>query len=169
MKPLLLTLCLVGSGCRPPPSPTPPTDAGPRPSALAELAADDGGQAANVATALAGEPRPIDVAPDIAAEPLVMGGLDIEDVRKAMRAHQRTVRACHEKHLERVAPVTGTLLLKFIIGASGAVATAQVAQSTLANPELEACVVEAARHWTFPPPKGGGVVIVKYPFRFEEK
>jgi len=36
----------------------------------------------------------------------------------------------------------------------------------LRNPTMEVCINQRIRRWVFPEPKGGGIVIVKYPFRF---
>ena len=36
------------------------------------------------------------------------------------------------------------------------------------NAELEACVAGRVRAWEFPKPKGGGVVVVTYPFVFKQ-
>jgi hypothetical protein len=36
------------------------------------------------------------------------------------------------------------------------------------NAELESCVAGRVRTWQFPKPKGGGVVIVTYPFIFAQ-
>ena len=36
----------------------------------------------------------------------------------------------------------------------------------LGNPAAENCIAQAVRRWTFPQPKGGGIVIVSYPFVF---
>jgi hypothetical protein len=37
----------------------------------------------------------------------------------------------------------------------------------LNNAEVERCITSKIRTWVFPTPKGGGVVIVKYPFIFK--
>ena len=39
-----------------------------------------------------------------------------------------------------------------------------VASSTLGDPQVENCIAQAVRRWTFPQPEGGGIVIVTYPF-----
>ena len=36
------------------------------------------------------------------------------------------------------------------------------------NAELETCVAGRVRTWVFPKPKGGGVVVVTYPFIFQQ-
>ena len=51
--------------------------------------------------------------------------------------------------------------------AAALAAAAAVASSTLNDAEVEACLVRKVSTWPFPTPKGGGVVIVKYPLVFE--
>jgi hypothetical protein len=33
--------------------------------------------------------------------------------------------------------------------------------------DVEGCLTDRIRRWIFPEPKGGGIVIVKYPFVFK--
>jgi hypothetical protein len=40
----------------------------------------------------------------------------------------------------------------------------KVGSSTLKNAKVETCIAQAVRRWLFPKPKGGGIVIVSYPF-----
>ena len=58
--------------------------------------------------------------------------------------------------------------MKFIISPTGQVQTAALAGSTMGNPKVEQCIVEAVRRWTFPSPEGGGIVVVTYPFLLEQ-
>ncbi len=46
-------------------------------------------------------------------------------------------------------------------------ASSEVAQATTDNTELERCVAGRVRGWVFPRPKGGGSVVVTYPFLFK--
>ena len=40
----------------------------------------------------------------------------------------------------------------------------EVQTSTMKNRNVEQCIAAAVRRWLFPKPKGGGIVIVSYPF-----
>ena len=55
----------------------------------------------------------------------------------------------------------------FTIAANGMVQSASVTETTLKNSEVERCITAKIRTWKFPKPKGGGIVIVKYPFIFK--
>jgi TonB family protein len=98
------------------------------------------------------------------SEPLVMGSLDKELIRQVIRSHIGQIRYCYESQLTRFPKLNGKVAVNFVISANGTVASSRVAQSTVDNAELETCVAGRVRTWVFPKPKGGGVVIVTYPF-----
>jgi TonB family protein len=58
----------------------------------------------------------------------------------------------------------GLIAVEFIIGTTGEITDAKIVESTLANERLEKCILAAPQYWHFPPPDGGGIVIVTYPF-----
>ena len=83
-----------------------------------------------------------------------------------MHLHRNEIRDCYEKELQRDPSLKGMVSTKFVISASGSVSASQTQSSTLKNSRLEQCVNGKIRRWAFPQPKGGGVVIVNYPFNF---
>ncbi len=102
------------------------------------------------------------------SEPTVMGSLDKELIRKVIHANRGQIRFCYESQLNRFPKLDGKVAIKFVISPAGAVASSQVSQTTVNNAELEACVAGRVRTWQFPKPKGGGVVVVTYPFIFKQ-
>jgi TonB family protein len=102
------------------------------------------------------------------SDPTVMGSLDKELIRKVIHANRGQIRYCYESQLNRFPKLEGKVSVKFVITASGSVATSQVAGSTAGNAELETCVAGRVKTWMFPKPKGGGVVVVTYPFIFKQ-
>ena len=66
------------------------------------------------------------------------------------------------------AKLNGKVAIKWVITANGTVASANVAQSTVNDATMETCLASRVRTWQFPKPKGGGVVIVTYPFIFKQ-
>jgi TonB family protein len=102
------------------------------------------------------------------SEPTVMGSLDKELIRKVIHANRGQIRYCYESQLNRFPKLEGKVAIKFVISAQGSVASSQVAQSTVSNAELETCIAGRVRTWIFPKPKGGGVVLVTYPFIFKQ-
>ncbi len=96
--------------------------------------------------------------------PLIMGSLDKEIIRRVIKQHISQIRYCYERELQRTPGLFGKVATKFTISASGSVQSAQVSESTLKNRAVEQCITARIRTWKFPKPKGGGIVIVKYPF-----
>jgi TonB family protein len=106
-----------------------------------------------------------DTVPEVSAsEPMVMGSLDKELIRQVIHRNRNQIRYCYESQLTRFPKLSGKVAVKFVITASGTVTSSQVAQSTVNNSELETCIAGRVQTWVFPKPKGGGVVIVTYPF-----
>jgi outer membrane biosynthesis protein TonB len=99
--------------------------------------------------------------------PDVRGSLDKEIIRKVVRQHRREIKYCYESELQKNPQLKGRVKMQFTISPSGSVIAATPVESTLGNPTVESCISNKIRHWTFPEPKGGGIVKVKYPFNFE--
>jgi TonB family protein len=93
------------------------------------------------------------------------GALDPALVSKHVRAQMGDVRLCYEAALARTPRIAGRLEVAFTIGADGQVTEASLAASTLKNDSVEACVLELARTWQFPAPRGGPVEVT-FPFVF---
>ena len=55
------------------------------------------------------------------------------------------------------------------ISPKGYVQQASVSQTSLRNATVERCMTQKIRTWKFPEPKGGGIVIVNYPFIFKNQ
>jgi hypothetical protein len=102
------------------------------------------------------------------SEPTVMGSLDKELIRQVIKRNVNQIRYCYESQLTRYPKLNGKVSVKFVISASGSVASSSVASADTNNAELETCVAGRVRTWLFPKPKGGGVVIVTYPFIFKK-
>ena len=100
------------------------------------------------------------------AEPTVMGSLDEESVRQVIHRNRNQVRYCYERELVRTPGLRGKLAVKFVIGADGSVQSAVIGDSDLGSTAVEGCVTAKVRTWVFPKAKGGGIVVVTYPFVF---
>lgn len=95
----------------------------------------------------------------------VQGSLDKEVVRRVIRAHLNQVKYCYQKGLLRQPKLQGTVRIQFTIAPDGTVAASRVMRSDLDDPAVGTCIASAVRSWRFPRPKGGGVVVINYPFR----
>ncbi|HZH15508.1 MAG TPA: adventurous gliding motility protein GltG [Archangium sp.] len=102
-----------------------------------------------------------------AEEATVSGSLDKELIRQVIQRNKGQIRFCYESLLNRYPKLGGKVSIRFTIASEGNVITSTVAQSSAGNAELEQCVAGRVRTWAFPKPKGGGSVVVTYPFIFK--
>ncbi|MBO4350097.1 MAG: von Willebrand factor type A domain-containing protein [Proteobacteria bacterium] len=100
-------------------------------------------------------------------KPDVTGAIDKRIIQKVVRQHTGELRACYERELNKIKGLNGRVVLDWIISPQGAVKTAIVKESTIKNKNVENCVVNSVKYWRFPPPKGGGMAQVEYPFEFK--
>ncbi len=105
----------------------------------------------------------------IPGKPLVTGSLDKEIIRRVIRKHRREIAFCYEKELQKNKNLAGRIKVKFTISGTGNVIAALVRSSTMHNRTVESCVTSKIRRWVFPEPKGGGIVVVNYPFNFSRQ
>jgi hypothetical protein len=100
--------------------------------------------------------------------PVVLGSLDAEIIRRIVREHASQIRYCYETELTRTPGLLGKIVMKWIINGEGRVMQAQVAETQMKNANVENCLATKIKTWTFPKPKGGGMVVVNYPFVFKQ-
>jgi pSer/pThr/pTyr-binding forkhead associated (FHA) protein/outer membrane biosynthesis protein TonB len=98
--------------------------------------------------------------------PVVMGALPPEVIKKVIDENKNQIRYCYESELQRNQNLEGRVMMTWVIAATGAVAKTSVKESTLKNDNVERCIGAKIRGWRFPPPAGGGIVEVNYPFVF---
>lgn len=103
----------------------------------------------------------------IPGRPTVRGSLDKAIIRRVVRQHRREIKYCYESELQKNKNLAGTVKIKFTISASGSVISSRVSSSTLNNKKVERCMASKVKRWVFPEPKGGGIVIVNYPFNLK--
>ncbi|RKH43521.1 TonB family protein [Corallococcus llansteffanensis] len=96
----------------------------------------------------------------------VVGGLDKDVIAKVIRRHQNEIKYCYESELNKNPALAGKVAVAFTIDPAGAVADANVSETTLGSSPAENCMISRIRRWKFPEPKGGGVVSVTYPWLF---
>lgn len=100
----------------------------------------------------------------------VKGALDPDDIKKVVRAHLGDVRACYNEQLSQDPQLAGRTTVQLTIGPDGKVEVAVVAEVRPGEQprltEVGECAATRIRQWEFPKPKGGGRVVVTYPFVF---
>jgi TonB family protein len=107
-----------------------------------------------------------DVSP-LAESPMIEGSLPAEAIKQVINEHKNDVRYCYEVELQRNQHLEGRITVRWVIGATGAVAQAAIKTSTMNNANIENCFVSRIKTWRFPAPSGGSSVEVNYPFVFK--
>ncbi len=100
----------------------------------------------------------------VPGNPQVQGSLDREIIKRVVRQHRGEIKFCYEGELQKNKGLEGRVTVRFTISATGSVVSAVVKESSLNNASVERCITDKIRRWIFPEPKGGGIVMVNYPF-----
>ena len=103
-----------------------------------------------------------------AEPPVIIGTLDPAIIRRIVREHAGQVRYCYESALARTPGLHGKVVMKWVINSDGRVTQATTAETQMNNATVESCLSSRVKSWVFPPPRGGGMVIVTYPFVFKQ-
>ncbi|MEO1270401.1 MAG: AgmX/PglI C-terminal domain-containing protein, partial [Myxococcota bacterium] len=115
------------------------------------------------------EERATKVPQVVGGSPAVKGSLSKEIIRRVIRRHIREVKYCYEQQLIKNKALAGRVVMKFTISATGRVAGAAPVSNSTGSGAVASCVAGKVRRWVFPQPKGGGIVVVTYPFVFSAK
>lgn len=97
-------------------------------------------------------------------EALVEGGLDRDQIAAVINRNKGQIIYCYEQGLQAKPELRGRVSVQFVIGGTGRITTASVAQSSLGSRMVETCIVAKMRNWQFPRPVGNVNVDVLYPF-----
>lgn len=95
------------------------------------------------------------------------GSLEPAAIKQVIQGAKDQIRTCYEKALTKNPKLAGAVKTKFTINADGTVNDSRVVMSDVADVAVGTCIVSVLDGLTFPKPKGGGVVVVNYPFVFK--
>ena len=98
--------------------------------------------------------------------PIILGALDKSVIDRVIKQHLAQIRYCYQKELKKDPSLSGKIVIKFTIAADGTVSSAETSSTTIDNATVEDCICQRFMRFKFPQPKGGGIVIVTYPFSF---
>lgn len=90
--------------------------------------------------------------------------LDPAIIRRYIRRNIDKIQLCYEQELPGDPKLAGRVTVRFTIGTDGKVIHASAA----GMPTVEDCVAAVISTIQFPPPRGGGIVNVNYPFIFQQ-
>jgi serine protease inhibitor len=79
----------------------------------------------------------------------VMGGLDTDDVRKAMEPHRGAINKCVTDGQSAKPPLKGTVRVGFTIRSDGSAGEVHMAFQKRSHPGTEACLRKEVRRWKF--------------------
>lgn len=96
-----------------------------------------------------------------------LGRISKKVIRRGIEAHLDEVRACYTEALEAWRTLHGLIKVRFVIAPDGSVIEAVPVYDSSGVPALGCCIARVVRAWEFPPPDGGGMIIVQYPFLLE--
>ncbi len=98
---------------------------------------------------------------------VIMGALDRAVIDAYIRRNLAKIQWCYEKELNKDPKLFGKVVINFIIDKNGEVSSSKVGRSTMGNANVEECIAGQIKKIRFPQPKGGGIVVVNYPFVFK--
>ena len=102
----------------------------------------------------------------IGGDPIILGALDKSLIDAVIKRHMNQIRYCYQRELTKNPSLGGKITVKFVIAKDGSVSKASIKSSTMGNKPVESCISGRFMRFQFPEPKGGGIVIVSYPFIF---
>ena len=97
---------------------------------------------------------------------VVMGALSRDVIRRVFRKHQAEVRACYEEALQRKPGLAGKVIVQLEIAADGTVASVKLKQCDIDDETFRSKLLARIKRWRFPAPRGGGLMVVNYPYIF---
>jgi hypothetical protein len=96
-------------------------------------------------------------------QPNAQGDLDKAIIRRYIKRNIQKIQYCYEKELLAKPSISGTVETQFLITGNGNV---QTASGKGVDQNVASCVAGVIQGIEFPKPKGGGNVLVNYPFTF---
>lgn len=98
---------------------------------------------------------------------IIKGSLSKQEIARVIRRNLARFKYCYEKQLNANPNLSGKIAVYFTIAPTGSVASAKIRESSMKNRNVESCVTKVMRSLKFPQPRGGGIVVVTYPFIFQ--
>lgn len=104
------------------------------------------------------------VTPVAPGKVILSEGLKKHEISRVIRRNLARFRFCYEKQLQANPNLRGRVSVRFTIAPTGSVAMANVHESDIGSAAVDRCFVKVMSTLKFKQPRGGGVVVVTYPF-----
>ncbi len=105
----------------------------------------------------------------IDGEELALGGDDgcreESSLASIVQKKKGGIRSCYNRSLIRTPGEQGEIAVRFVIAPRGNITDVSILSSSVADPELEKCILERIYNWSFPA-KEGCETVVRYTFHF---
>jgi len=95
-------------------------------------------------------------------------GLCADEVSSVIRSHLSNVRDCYDEILKRHPDISGRVVVGFSINSGGRSEQIRFPDRTIDDRAFLRCLAGVFRKMSFPPPRGGKPVNVRYPFVFNQ-
>ena len=102
----------------------------------------------------------------LSGDVITLGALDKSLIDAVVKQQMNALRYCYQRELTRDPGLAGKVSVRFVIAGDGSVSKASIKRSSLGNAAVEDCLTDRFLRMRFPAPKGGGIVMVTYPFLF---
>ena len=90
---------------------------------------------------------------------------NLKDVQRDVRKQAESIKRCYERGLKSAGPgLKGRVVLSWVIEPDGSVSKVEIDETTLGEPQIEACFVSAVKKWHFE--AGEEPCDVTFPFVF---
>lgn len=96
-----------------------------------------------------------------------LGGLDKSLIAAVVQSNIGQIKHCYERQLIVDPNIFGKVVAAWTINKDGGVSVSSIKKTTMNNTAVENCIAGKIKNWAFPKPKGGGQVLVSYPFLFK--
>jgi hypothetical protein len=96
-----------------------------------------------------------------------LGGLDKSLIAAVVQSNIGQIKHCYERQLIVDPNIYGKVVAGWTIDKDGLVSVSNIKKTTMNNKAVENCIAGKIKNWQFPKPKGGGTVLVSYPFLFK--
>ncbi len=97
---------------------------------------------------------------------IIKGSLSKAEIGRVIRRNLARFKYCYEKQLNANPNLSGKISVYFTIAPTGSVPKASIRETSMNSKKVEKCVVKVMKSLKFPKPRGGGIVVVTYPFVF---